>query len=509
MPILLAPIRSYLTMTRPHQSRAHRRRPSGFVARAPRRAEASARDVSRLVDAHNARGIALFGRGRFEDAIAEWEVAARLDPLDVRFPINIGAALHTLRKDVEAAAVLRDAIRLDPASVEAHDNLGVALKELDDFDGAIAAHREAMRLRPDRISMRRNLAAALDAAGRPAEAAAAYGEILRAHPEDIEAAIGRGIARLALGDSGGWSDFDRRHDRPESLARQLPGVPRWRGEETSGAVLLNALLDGYGDAIQGIRFAADVRRRVGSTVLLCDPPLAGLMGRCAGVEWVVADRAELPKIHAQASILSLGGIIGPQDAAPTSRYLSAEPATVERWRPALAAIQGLKVGVVWQGSPSHVNDRRRSFRLADIATLAEVPGVSLVSLQRGVGADQLAGAGFPIADLGSMFASADMLEAAAVIEHLDLVVAADTGLAHLAGALGKPTWIALAGPAPDWRWMRYQDDSPWYPSARLFRQDRPGDWAEVFRRMANMLRPHRTECVTIAPVEAGGAGLVT
>lgn len=412
---------------------------------------------------------------------------ARLDPLDFRFHVNIGGVLHNLRKNVEAAAILRDAIRLNPASAEAHDNLGVSLKELDDFDGSIAAHREAMRLRPGATSMHRNLAAALDTAGRAVDALVVYHEILRAHPDDIEAAIGRGIARLTLGDPGGWSDFDRRHDRPESLARQLPGIPRWRGEEIPGTVLLNALLDGYGDAIQGIRFAAEVRRRVGSTVVLCDPPLAGLMGRCPGVDRVVTDQAELPAIHAQASILSLAGVIRSHDAVPSSRYLSADPAAVERWQTVLAAIPGLKVGIVWQGSPSHVNDRRRSFRLADVAPLADVPRVSLVSLQRGMGADQITGVGFPVADLGPTFAAADMLEVAAVIEHLDLIVAADTGLAHLAGALGKPTWLSLAGPAPDWRWMRNREYSPWYPAVRLFHQDRPRNWVGVFRRMAELL----------------------
>lgn len=463
------------------------RRLPALHARGPRRTTPSARDVSRLVDAHNSRGIALFGHGRLREAIAEWQAASRLDPFDFRFHVNIGAALHTLRNDAEAATVLREAIRLNPASAEAHDNLGVSLKELDDFDGSIAAHREAIRLRPGAISMRRNLAATLDAAGRATEAAAVYGKILQVHPDDIEAAIGRGITRLTLGDPGGWSDFDRRHDRPESLVRQIPDIPRWRGEEIPGTLLLNALLDGYGDAIQGIRFAAEVRRRVGSTVVLCDPPLAALMGRCPGVDRVVTDRAELPAIDAQASILSLAAIIGVHDAVQTSRYLSADPTSIERWRPALAAIQGLKVGVVWQGSPSHVNDRRRSFRLADVAPLAEIPGVSLVSLQRGVGADQIAGSGFPIADLGPTFAAADMIEAAGVIENLDLVIAADTGLAHLAGALGTPSWMALAAPSPDWRWMRDRDDSPWYPTMRLFRQDHPGDWAGVFHRMAHSL----------------------
>jgi Flp pilus assembly protein TadD len=469
-------------------AKAIRRRLRGH--RRPEAPAATPGGRARRVQDHHARALDLLACGKLEDAVGEWRAAARLDPTDHRFPVNIGATLHSLRRDTEAAASCREAIRLNPRSAEAHANLAACLTELNGHDEAIAACREAIRLRPDRASLRRDLGAALAAAGRPAEARAVYDEILRVDPANIEVRVGLGHARLALGDHGGWRDLEARHDRPESLARQVPGVPRWRGQPLDGPLLLNASLDGFGDALQGIRFAVEARRRVGSTILLCDPALAGLLVRVAGVDRVVTDPTELPPVVAQTCVLGLAAVFGatPEAMATSGPYLEPDPETVERRRPTLAGIDGLRVGVVWQGDPRHVNDRRRSFRLADLEPLAEVPGVALVSLQRGAGADQLAGAGFPVVGLGPEFAAADLLDTAGLMQHLDLLVAADTGLVHLAGAMGKPAWVALASPAPDWRWSRDPEDSPWYPTIRLFRQERSGDWSGVFRRMADELR---------------------
>ena len=147
---------------------------------------------------------------------------------------------------------------------------------------------------------------------------------------------------------------------------------------------------------------------------------------------------------------------------------------------------GFRVGVCWAGNPSHRQDVFRSFRLAELAPLAEFPGVSLVSLQKGQGTEQLSDVSFPVVDLGPEYAAGDWLDTAAVVSQLDLVVTPDTALAHLAGALGKPVWTALSRPA-EWRWMRDRDDSPWYPTMRLFRQDKLGEWGPVFRRMEEAL----------------------
>jgi hypothetical protein len=176
-------------------------------------------------------------------------------------------------------------------------------------------------------------------------------------------------------------------------------------------------------------------------------------------------------------------------------YLTADPERVRHWRGTLRSVGGpfspgvrFHVGIAWQGSPDHSNDANRSVQLEQFAPLTEVPGVRLWSLQKGKGIEQLPGSPFQVVDLNSnpTYRDGDLLETAAVMQALDLIISIDTGLAHLAGALGRPVWIALPHVA-EWRWLRDRDDSPWYPTARLFRQSEPGDWHGVFRRMAEAL----------------------
>ncbi len=223
-------------------------------------------------------------------------------------------------------------------------------------------------------------------------------------------------------------------------------------------------------------------------------PLAGLLHwavRCAP-----ANGGELPEPPAEgnarwdahASLMSLPFILGTTQATiPPAPYILPEPDHLERWRPAMDSIKGFKVGIAWRGGTVHPEDRFRSFRLAEFAPLADISGVRLISLQKGEAVQELAGSAFPVVDLGQRYQAGDWLDTLGIVSQLDLVVACDTAIAHLAGALGKPVWIALPH-ATDWRWMVNRDDSPWYPTLRLFRQGKPGEWAGVFERMAESLR---------------------
>ncbi len=186
--------------------------------------------------------------------------------------------------------------------------------------------------------------------------------------------------------------------------------------------------------------------------------------------------------------MSLPFILGTTpNTIPPAPYIVPEPEHVERWRPAMESIEGFRVGIAWRGGGVHPEDRFRSFRLAEFAPLANIPGVRLISLQKGEAEQELAGAPFPVVDLGGRYQAGDWLDTLGIVSQLDLVVACDTAIAHLAGALGKPVWIALLS-APDWRWMVNRDDSPWYPTLRLFRQSQFNEWAGVFQRMAESLR---------------------
>jgi hypothetical protein len=216
--------------------------------------------------------------------------------------------------------------------------------------------------------------------------------------------------------------------------------------------------------------------------------LLPLFTTCPGVDQLVAEGAEPPPFDVQAPLMSLPLLLGTTvETVPADvPYLSAEPARVERWRARLDALPGFKVEVVWQGNPHFSWDRWRSFPLHALAPLAAVEGVRLVSLQKGPGAEQVAAlkGRLPVEELEGLDAEGGVfLDTAAVMRCLDLVVTADTAAAHLAGALGAPAWAALSAVA-DWRWLLGREDTPWYPTLRLFRQKTLGDWGEVFERMA-------------------------
>jgi ADP-heptose:LPS heptosyltransferase len=219
--------------------------------------------------------------------------------------------------------------------------------------------------------------------------------------------------------------------------------------------------------------------------------LVRLLAGCRGVDELVGAGDDLPPFDVHAPLLSLPGIFRtslktiPVDVP----YLFADPRLIEHWRQELRGITGFKVGIAWRGNPEHRNDRARSIPLSCFEPLAGLPGIHLFSLQKGAGAEELQEAreDFPVTELGSRLE--DFMDTAAVLANLDLVITCDTALAHLAGALGVPVWVAIPF-APDWRWLLDRSDSPWYPTMRLFRQDRRGDWQGVFRRIAAALVEH-------------------
>ena len=418
-------------------------------------------DSGRLADAQTARGVALIGRGQLSEAIAAFGEAVKLVPANAIARTNLAMTL------ARAGALAGDEGQLAEA---------------------VEQQRMAVRLQPGSVGPHHKLAAILAIADRVHDALAVLDEALQLDPGNANTRGLRSVAQLTLGDfANGWLDFDSRLHDPSRRAHDIPGVPRWRGETLSGTLLINGMAEGQGDCIQGIRFAAEARRRVASTVLLCLPSMARLMSRCDGVDRVVTTREGLSAVAAQIAPLYLAAIFRATPGTMKSEaYLSGDRATVEHWRPAIESIPGLRVGIAWRGNPLNVQDAFRSFPLAELKPLAEVPDVSLVSLQRGHGSEQLADGGLAVVDLGEAYHAGDWLTTAGVMSHLDLVISPDSAIAHLAGALGRRAWIALPRPA-EWRWMRDRDDSPWYPAMRLFRQDRIGDWSGVFRRMRDAL----------------------
>ena len=264
--------------------------------------------------------------------------------------------------------------------------------------------------------------------------------------------------------------------------------PVWDGTELGGRTILIVAEQGLGDTIQFIRSAPLVARRGGRVVVSCARMLSQILATCPGVDQVIIEGDPLPEFACHAPVMSLPAILGMtlQTIPAEVPYLAADPSLVARWRDALDGIDEFKIGVVWQGNPVHTKDRERSFRLAHLEPVARVPGVRLFSLQKNFGLDQIEAVSdrFFVTGLGHRLD--DYVDTAAVMRNLDLVISADSSPAHLAGALGVPVWMPLPY-ISDWRWMTDRDDTPWYPTMRLFRQRRWGDWDDVFSRMAQEL----------------------
>jgi Tfp pilus assembly protein PilF len=444
-------------------------------------------------EAHNNLGIALLNQGKPAEAVGFFRQALRLQPDFPQAYNNLGNAFKEQRQFDQAEANYREALRLRPGFAEVHNNLGFLFVNQGKLGEAVASFREMARLQPGSPEAYNSLGNALQAQGQLEEAEASYREALRLRPDFVEAHFSRALGLLQSGDyARGWPEYEWRWRRPRTPPRPFQ-QPRWDGGPLGGRTILLYCEQGLGDAIQFVRYAPLVKDRGGAVVLECPGALIPLLSTCPGIDRPVARGQPLPDFDVQVPLLSLPGLLGTtlQTVPAQVPYLFAEEKRVERWRRVLGPPPGLKVGIIWQGNPQHPADYVRSIPLAQFAPLAGVEGVRLVSLQKGPGVEQLrelAGR-FPVTELSEELDAEGgaFLDTAALMKSVDLVVTSDTAAAHLAGALGVPVWVALSRMA-DWRWLREREDSPWYPTMRLFRQSRLGDWAPVFEAMAGELR---------------------
>ena len=458
---------------------------------------------------------------RYDEALVAYDRALALAPDDPAVLANRAAALRGLRRHPEAIAATRAALSQRPDDVELLQNLGLLLKEVRDFDEARSVLERARAMAPAHAGVLAHLAVVHLESGQVAAARTIAEALVRAHPDDAEGWNVLGLchaeaAELAeaehchrealarrVGDANAmWNlavltllrgdlregfrlfEHRKRVQSPFAVKRHFD-VPEWDGSPLDGCTVLLHAEQGIGDLVQFVRFAPFVRARGAARVILACPPAAvDLLRGAPGVDEVIALGALLPRVDVHAYLMSLPYFFDTTlEAVPADvPYLSAAPRSAGL-RP---RGDGLRVGLAWAGNPSHQRDRVRSMTLATLAPLLEVPGVSFHSLQRDAAAAELAqDADAPIVDLAlDLPALTDM---ASAIAALDLVITVDTAVAHLAGALNVPVWLMLSH-VPDWRWMLGRDDSPWYPSMRLVRQPRVGDWAAVVDALATALR---------------------
>jgi hypothetical protein len=415
--------------------------------------------------------------------------SVKRDPKNADLHNTLGIALAACEQFADAETAYREALSLSPKPVSAYRNLGILLIAQGRAEEAEKCFCEALRLKPNYAAAHNSLGIVLIQLGRRQEGIKHFEDAIRLRPEYPEAHLNRALNWLCNGDfARGWPEYEWRLKVKPFKHKTVPG-PRWDGSPLDGKTLLIAAEQGLGDSIHFIRYATLAKERGAKVVVDCPSILASLLTTCPGVDHVSPKERKLV-YDTHISLMSLPGLFGvdPDTTPAPVPYLRADPERVDYWRNELANISGLRVGISWQGSKNLKSDHLRSVPLTRFAPLATVPGVSLLSLQKGPGSEPLTKTSakhMGVLDFGGKTAP-EMADVAALMMNLDLVIAVDTSLAHLAGALGRPVWVAVPF-APDWRWFRDREDTPWYPTMRLFRQTERADWDSVFGRLAAAL----------------------
>ena len=427
-------------------------------------------------DAHNNLGNVLADQGLFQSSVKEATIAAKARPNDAATQANLAQSLQETGQRDEALAVALRAAALAPDDPAVQGALGIALAGLGRFDAAILAYRRALELSPEFVAAHNNLGVALAAVGDEKGAVAAARRAVALRPALPATHNNLSLLLLTLGRyPEGFREHEWRYrDDPKYAPRQFD-TPMWDGSAANdGETILLHAEQGFGDQIQFARFATVVADRGWDVVLECSPELVGLFGSIRGVARVVAKGQPAGPIVSHCPIMSLPLVCGTTlETVPAPvPYVSADPAAVQQWISRLSNRgPGRRVGVVFAGNIGHSNDHNRSMP-AHFLPRINLPAVQFVSLQKPSPAVIPEGWFDPMAGLN------DYADTATLVSALDAVLAVDTSVAHLAGALGKPTVVMIPF-VPDWRWGLTGSRTPWYPNTRIVRQRRPGDWAGV------------------------------
>ncbi len=451
-----------------------------------------------------ARAHALFLQRRDADALPHARAAVAAMPRRADAWTLLGIVQQRLGQAHAAEAAYDAALRADPDYADAWTNLGNLRRDRNDLAGTLRAFQHAMRCAPASPEPAYNLGVALEHFGQWAGALAAFEAAIECDSTHADAHWNRALGLLRTGRfKEGFREYEWRFRRGEIAPRE--GVqPVWDGRPLDGRTILVWAEQGFGDALQFLRFVPEVARRGGRVVLEVMDGLQGLASRVDGVAEVIVRGSAPPAFDTHVALMSLPHVLGlaPAPSPAGAPYLRACDACLAPWRARLAArghapVQALAIGLVWAGNPALRNSRERSPGFDVVRPLLDIPGVRVFSLQKGAGRADLAGASLPanFVDLDAEIADFD--DTAAAIAQLDLVVTCDTAVAHLAGALGKRVFVMLPH-TPDWRHGLDPHASPWYPTMRLFRQATRGDWSDVLARISRAL----AETVASLPAQA-------
>ena len=433
--------------------------------------------------------------GRLPEAEQVCRDGLRFEPNNPSLHNNLGIILREQKRYDEALACFQRCLSLVPPNAGVYNNVGNVHLAMRHYDQALAAYEQALALDPNSPHTLESLGYFHKRQGKFTEALAYFDRVLALTPNAAGVRWNRCHVLLLLGRfNAGWGDYEARFDTVETIrqfGRRSFSKPRWNGEAIGDGTLLVHAEQGAGDSLQFCRYLPLLAGRAGRVLFECRHDLAPLMADLPGVEVIEARPGGAEPFVAfdcHIPLLSLPGVFGTElETIPAAvPYLHADAARVAS-KAELIAGDGVKVGLAWAGSPTNIADERRSLTLSALGPLLAVDGVRFYSLQKGPAARQVhdLAKGMTVVDLDADID--DFADTAAIMAHLDLVISVDTSVAHLAGALGVKVWTLIYHP-PDWRWLLDRDDSPWYPTMRLFRQHRVDEWGPVIDDVASALR---------------------
>jgi Flp pilus assembly protein TadD len=433
------------------------------------------------VEALGQLGSLFFQFGQHAEALASLQRAARLAPRTPKLHLLMGAVLKALGRLEESAACCEQEIQLCPADADARYNLGLVLQSLKRPGDAIESFKQAVKLRADYVDAWAAMGMALRQTGAHEAALECFDRAIQLDPNHAESHFEASTILLSLGRfKRGWKEYEWRWKLKNSK-RPMPHFekPLWDGKDLGGRRILLHCEQGFGDTIQFARYASLVADLHGKVILGCPNELRPIMETVRGVRQVVTSREHHPDFDTHAPLMSLPGILGIRvETIPCEIPYVEAPGKAASVPPWVKPSPAFKVGLVWSASLENVTGRYRSMRLATLAPLLHLPGIEWYSLQCGEAANELKAPEFTgrIENLGARIQSFG--DTAQAMNELNLVISVDTAAVHLAGALGKQVWV-LVPSEPDWRWMTQREDSPWYPTVRLFRQTDPHSWDNV------------------------------
>lgn len=438
---------------------------------------------------HSSLGQLLLAQGDRNEAIRSLETAAAIDPRSPEISFYLGNAFYANGDVRRAIDSYRRSLAIDQRSAVTLNNLALALRVAGEMEEAMAAHRESLRIDPTSADSHSNYGGTLHELGLFDDAMAEFRQALKINPELIEAKGSLGLSLLLQGDLlEGFRLYESRLSLKQRY-RDRKGPDFWDGSALQGRRILLRAEQGFGDTLHFIRYAPLLRDRGGHVVLEAPAELKRFLSGQLGIERVVGKGEPLPPCHVQCMLLTLPlHFQTTLETVPVSvPYLRADDqlakhfckrltTAIEVSRPGNAP--RITAGLVWAGAAHNKNDHVRSIPLSALQLLTLVRGVQLISLQKGLAAQQLQDASNHLKPIDFSNELRDFADTAALVANLDLIITVDTAVAHLGGALGKTVWLLLPY-VPDWRWLLHRPDSPWYPTMRLFRQADRGNWASV------------------------------